>query len=84
MLINQANGSTMVMFLLGLAVEAPSFVVGPLFYPDAKGMCKTRYVFAFLCLWMGLSTFQEFLGRKGMFLCFYVFMFSESKPVDMA
>jgi hypothetical protein len=29
-------------------------------------------LFHFLCLCMGPSTFQEFLGGKGMFLCFYV------------
>jgi hypothetical protein len=27
-----------------------------------------------LCLWMGLSTFQEFLGRK---VCFYVLCFQK-------
>jgi hypothetical protein len=34
-----------------------------------------NYVFCILCLWMGSSTFHEIVGRKGMFLSFYVFMY---------
>jgi hypothetical protein len=40
------------------------------------GVRKSKTVFfhlANLCLWMGLSTFHEIVGGKGMFLCFYVF-----------
>jgi hypothetical protein len=36
---------------------------------------------AILCLWIGLSTFQEFVGGKGIFC---VFVFPENEPVDIA
>jgi hypothetical protein len=42
------------------------------------GVQKSKTMFfhlAILCLWMGLglSTFHEIVGGKGMFVCFYVF-----------
>jgi hypothetical protein len=72
--LDQANGSTMFMFF---------FRVGPFLFSWpcfilAQKVCA-KLCFCILCLWMGSSTFQEFLGGKGMFLCFYVF---ENKPVD--
>ncbi len=39
------------------------------------GVQKSKTMFlhlAILCLWTGLSTFQEFVGGKGMFLCLCV------------
>ncbi len=40
-----------------------------------------KQYFFILCPLMGSSTFQEFLGGKGIF---YVFMFPKNKPVDKA
>jgi hypothetical protein len=65
------NGSTMVMFFLGLAVDAPPFFSLPCFIL-ARKVCA-KLCFCILCLWMGSSTFHEIVGGKGMFLCFYVF-----------
>jgi hypothetical protein len=64
----------MVNFFLGLSVDVTHFCSRlALFYLGTKGMYKT-IVFAFrACGWGLPSTFQEFLGGKGMFLCFYVF-----------
>jgi hypothetical protein len=76
MLLDQANGSTMVMFFLGLVVDANPFCSRPCFILAQKVCAKL--CFCILCLWMGLSTFHEIVGGKGK----YVFMFFENKPVD--
>ncbi len=75
-----ANGSTMGCSFLGLAVDAPPFFIRPCFVL-ARKVCA-KLCFCILCLWMGSSTFLEIVGRKGMFLCFHVFMFFENEPVD--
>jgi hypothetical protein len=46
----------------------PIFVVGPVL--SWRERYVQKYCFCTSCLWMGSSTFQEFLGGKGMFLCF--------------
>jgi hypothetical protein len=66
-----ANGSTMAMFFLGLAVDVPPFFSRPCFIL-ARKVCG-KLCFCILCLWMGSSTFLKIVGGKGMFLCFYVF-----------
>ncbi len=66
-----AKGSTMVMFFLELAVDAPPFFSLPCFILAQKVCAKL--CFCILCLWMGSSTFHKIVGGKGMFLFFYVF-----------
>jgi hypothetical protein len=58
-------------YLLGLAVDAPPFFSLPYFILVQKVCAKL--CFCILSLWMGSSTFHEIVGRKCMFLCFYVF-----------
>ncbi len=70
MLLDQVNGSTMVMFFFGLAVDALPFCSRPCFIL-APTVCA-KLCFCILCLRMGLSTFQEFVGGEGIFLCFCV------------
>ncbi len=68
--LDQVNGFNMVMFFFGLVVNALPFCSQPCFILVQKVCAKL--CFCILCLWMGSSTFQEFVGRKGMFLCFCV------------
>jgi hypothetical protein len=55
------------------------FVVGPV-YLGAKGMYKA-IVFLFCACGWDLVLFRIFWVGK---VCFYVFVFFENKPVDMA
>ncbi len=71
------NGSTMVMFFLGLAVDAPPFFSWPCFIL-ARKVCA-KYVFAFCACGWALVLSTKLLAGK---VCFYVFMFFENKPVD--
>ncbi len=74
--LDQANGSTMVMFFFRVG---PFFLVSPVLSWRKRYVQSAKLCFCILCLWMGSSTFQEFLGGKGIF---YVFMFFENKPLD--
>ncbi len=76
--VDQANGSTMVMFFLGLAVDVPPFCSRPCFIL-ARKVCAKLGMFLHFVPVDRVSTFKEFVGRKRMFLCFYV---SRNKPVD--
>jgi hypothetical protein len=67
---------------LGCRLMRPIFLVGPVLPWHERYV--QNFCFCMLCLWMGSSTFQEFLGGKGMFLCFYVFMLFENESVDKA
>ncbi len=68
MLLDQANGSTRVMFL-GLGVDAPP-CSRPSFILARK--VRAKLCFCILCLWTGLSTFQEFVCGKCMFSCLHI------------
>ncbi len=50
----------------------PPFCSRPCFILAQKVCAKL--CFCILCLWMGLSNFQDLLGGKGMFLRFNVFI----------
>ncbi len=67
--LDQASSSTMVMFFFRVGTF---FLVGPVLSWRERYLCA-KLCFCILCLWMGSSTFREFLGGKVMFLCFYVF-----------
>jgi hypothetical protein len=66
----------MVMFFFWIGL----FLQLYLFYLGTKGMCKTMLFLHFVPV-DRVSTFQEFVGGKGMLLCF---VFPENKPVDTA
>jgi hypothetical protein len=71
--LDQAKGSTMVMFFL----RVDPFFVGPVLSWHERYV--QNYVFAFCACGWGLVLFGNFWEGK---VCFYVFMFFENKPVD--
>jgi hypothetical protein len=72
--LDQANGSTMVMFFF---MVGPFFLVGPVL--SWRKRYVQNYVFAFCACGWGLVLFRNIWAGK---VCFYVFMFFENKPVD--
>jgi hypothetical protein len=72
--LDQANGSTMVMFFFRVG---HFFLVGPVLSWRERFM--RNYSFAFCACGWGLALFRNFWAGK---VCFYVFMFFENEPVD--
>jgi hypothetical protein len=72
--LDQANGSTMVMFFFRVGAF---FLVGPVL--SWRERYVGNYVFAFCACGWGLVLFGNFWVGK---VSFYVFMCFENKPVD--